>query len=188
MHIELLPGLENVIRFPIERRARPTLELLREIAPDSREVSLTALAFGLEEPPHDLRRVVDRRTAEHILNEVPSEPGEVRTAMLAGMLEPLVAAAVEACRVSHDTSCDLVAAQRLLLEAESSGSLWTEKLGERADALSVRSAELLIEAHLRYEEVEGAARAVEGALRGEPWTPYDPREVSEWLASAGPHH
>ena len=188
MHIELLPGLDNVIRFPVERRARPTLELLREIAPDSREVSLTAHAFGLEEPPHDLRHVVDRRTAEHILNVVPSEPGEVRTAMLKGMLEPLVLAAIEACRVSHDTSCDLVATQERLLTAESSGSLWTAKLGERADALSVRSAKLLIEAHLRYEEVEGAARAVQGALRGEPWTPYDPREASEWLASAGPYH
>ena len=187
MHIELLPGLENVIRFPVERRARPTLELLREIAPDSREVSLTAVAFGLEEPPHGLRHVVDRRTAEHILNVVPSEPGEVRTAMLKNMLEPLVMAAVEACRVSHDTSCDLVATQERLLAAESSGSLWAEKLGERADALSVRSAELLIEAHLRYEEVEGAARAVECALRGEPWTPYDPRETSEWLVTARPN-
>ena len=187
MHIELLPSLENMVRFPIERRARPTLELLREIAPDSREVSLTALAFGLEEPPFDLRHVVDCQTAEHILNQVPYEPGEVRTAMLKGMLEPLVLAAVETCRVSHDTSCNLVATQERLLAVESSGSLWTEKLGERADALSVRSAELLIEAHLRYEEVEGAARAVQGALRGEPWTPYDPQAVSEWLVTAHPN-
>ena len=30
--------MKNVLRFPIERRARPTLDLLREIAPDVREV------------------------------------------------------------------------------------------------------------------------------------------------------
>src|SRR5208283_3801485 len=32
MRAELLPGMTNVLRFPVERRARPTLELLREIA------------------------------------------------------------------------------------------------------------------------------------------------------------
>ena len=29
MRVELLPGMTNVVRFPLERRARPTLELLR---------------------------------------------------------------------------------------------------------------------------------------------------------------
>ena len=38
MRIDLLPGTENVLRFPVERRACPTLALLREIAPDMREV------------------------------------------------------------------------------------------------------------------------------------------------------
>ena len=31
MSVELLSGTTNVVRFPIERRARPTLELLRGI-------------------------------------------------------------------------------------------------------------------------------------------------------------
>ncbi len=68
MHIELLPGVANVIRFPVELRTRPTLGLMREIAPDCRERSLVTEAFGLEEPAHDLRHQVDRDTAEHILN------------------------------------------------------------------------------------------------------------------------
>ncbi len=38
MRVEVLPGMTNVVRFPVERRARPTLELLREIAPDVRVV------------------------------------------------------------------------------------------------------------------------------------------------------
>jgi len=38
MRIELLPGMTNVVRFPVERRARATLELLRGVAPDVREV------------------------------------------------------------------------------------------------------------------------------------------------------
>ena len=48
MNIELLPGLTNVIRFPLEERARPSCELLREIEPDIREVMSVAEAFGLD--------------------------------------------------------------------------------------------------------------------------------------------
>jgi hypothetical protein len=55
MRIELLPGLTNVIRFPVERRARPTLDLLREIAPDPREVGNVAEAFGLDNPARRLK-------------------------------------------------------------------------------------------------------------------------------------
>jgi hypothetical protein len=32
MTSDLLPGTANVVRFPVERRARPTLDLLRAIA------------------------------------------------------------------------------------------------------------------------------------------------------------
>lgn len=34
MRVELLPGMTNVVRFPVERRAQPRLELLRGIAPE----------------------------------------------------------------------------------------------------------------------------------------------------------
>jgi len=33
---ELLDGMTNVVRFPVEQRARPTIELLRDIRPDLR--------------------------------------------------------------------------------------------------------------------------------------------------------
>ena len=39
MRIELTPGMTNVVRFPIERRAKPSMDLVRDIAPDSREKS-----------------------------------------------------------------------------------------------------------------------------------------------------
>ena len=70
MRIELLPGMTNVVRFPVERRARATLELLRGIAPDVREVLSLAEAFGIEPPVHDLRERADacgfqRKAARH---------------------------------------------------------------------------------------------------------------------------
>ena len=57
--------MTNVVRFPVERRARPMLELLRGIAPDVREVLNVAEAFGMERPVPDLRERADVATAEH---------------------------------------------------------------------------------------------------------------------------
>ncbi len=185
MRIEMLPGMDNVIRFPVEERARPTLSLVREIAPDSREVSRVVESFGLDEPTHDLRHQVDRETAEHILNAVPVEPGEVRTAMLDAMLAPLVKTAVQACRAANEAAHVMMAAQQRLQAAVTSGSLWAEQLRERADQLCVTAAELLVEAHAHCEVAEGAARAIGFAQREEAWAPHDPREVGEWLASGG---
>ena len=185
MHIELLPGLDNVIRFPVERRARPTLELLRGMAPDSREVSLVALSFGLDEPPFDLRDTADRQTAEYILNEVPPEPGAGRMAVLQGMLDGVVTEAVEACRASHDASLAMAALRERAAEAKAAGSLWATQLGERADAQALRWAELVVLAQARCLEAEGASHAVECAIRGEAWAPLDSRATSEWLLSEG---
>ena len=69
MQIEMLPGTNNVVRFPVERRGRPTMELLREIAPDVREVLAIAETFELDVPLHDLRDRVDTETAQYILNQ-----------------------------------------------------------------------------------------------------------------------
>src|SRR5277367_1105326 len=43
----------NVIRFPVELRAKPSIDLLIKVAPDSREVELIAEAFGFEPPDPD---------------------------------------------------------------------------------------------------------------------------------------
>lgn len=91
MRIELLAGMMNVVRFPTERRARPTLDLLRAIAPDVREVLNLADAFGIEAPVHDLRDRVDAETAEHIVNQVPAQ-GLAREAMLRELEAPVIEA------------------------------------------------------------------------------------------------
>jgi len=62
-------------------------------------------------------------------------------------------------------------AQQVLLSAQIAGRLWLEPLRERAEALTLRTAELLIDAHTRVEEADGVARAVGFACRGDTWTP-----------------
>ncbi len=92
MRIELVTGTTNVMRFPVERRARPTLDLLREIEPDVREVLQVAESFQLPLPGAELRDAIDEEVAEHILNHVRPEPGEARLAALDAILEPVVRA------------------------------------------------------------------------------------------------
>jgi len=187
MRVELLPGMKNVLRFPIERRARATLDLLREIAPDVREVLNIAETFGMETPAHDLREQVDAATAEHIANQVPTS-GPGRAAMLAELLDPVVTAAVAACRASHDAWVEAADAQQALLRAESDELFWIEALHDRTEALTRRAAERLLVAHMRVEAAEGVARAVSIARRGEEWMPRDGRAEADALfgfAAAG---
>lgn len=175
MRIELMPGMTNVVRFPVERRARPSLDLLRDIAPDCREVSLAVESFELEldEPLFEIRDNADRETAEYILNNVRPEPGAERRAELDGILEPLVTAAVRACREAHDAAVVSTDAQMRLVKAETDGGYWMQPLEERAERCSANAVLLMVAAYVAKEKAEGAARSVRLAKCGEEWKPID---------------
>lgn len=175
MRIELLPGLTNVIRFPVERRARPTLDLLREIAPDAREVSSAIEAFGLDDPTIGLRDAVDASTAEYILNHVRAEPGSERKETLGSLLTPVLEQAVMACRKAHDAAVAAGEAQQTLLQAQTEGGYWLEPIEAEAEDLTQVAVDLLVEAHRMAEEAEGVSRAVGMAQRGETWAPVNRR-------------
>ena len=164
--------MTNVVRFPVERRAKPTLDLLHEIAPDVREVLALADAFGLEAPAPGLREQVDAATAEHILNQVP-EHGPARAATLAELEAPVIAAAVATCHAANDAALTASEARQALAAAERARGFWLDPLRERASMLSERAAALILAAHARTEEAEGVARAVSLARRGEAWAPRD---------------
>jgi hypothetical protein len=170
MRIELLPGMTNVVRFPVERRALATLELLRGIAPDVREVLSLAEAFGIEPPVHDLRERTDAATADYIAAQVPLD-APTREAMLTELERPVVERAVAACRSAHDASREASEAQQLLLGAQTAGQFWIDGLRERAQALAEQATTLLLTAHARAEEAEGVARAVGLARRVTGWAP-----------------
>ena len=81
MRYETMTLGSNVIRFPVELRAKPSIDLLIEIAPDSREVELLAEAFGFEAPDPDGRSKADRAMAEAIAKtDLPADPKERRAA------------------------------------------------------------------------------------------------------------
>jgi len=172
MRIELVAGTTNVLRFPTERRARPTIALLREIAPDSREVDQLIEAFGIDCCQYEARPAADRAMAEHILNHVPPELSSARRAVLQSLLAPLVKQAVDACREAYDAAATAAAARDFLARAQTEG-YWLAPLEARAQLRAREAARLLVEAHLAAEEAEGAARAIRMALCGEEWRPFD---------------
>ncbi len=185
MNIELLPGLTNVVRFPIELRAAPSMDVLYEIEPDSREVSLIAESYMLEMPEPDLFDQVDQETALYIaLHVLPLAPAEQKTA-LATLLDSVVMLAVAACRDADRVSKRLVRAEAELLYAKTEDGYATGLLEADANALSQQAAELLILAHRRCVEAHGVNRAVGKARRGETWAPNNLVENTEWLIAAG---
>jgi hypothetical protein len=169
--IEYLPGTENVIRFPVERRVRPTMELLREIRLDARTVLANAETMGYEAPEPDVRDRTDRSTAEHILlntstGERPSK------AFLDELLDPVVTRAVELTREAGDAVAQARAAQKAVAAARACKQE-TTWLNERASLAMFHACGRALEAHIEAEKAEGVARAVGFARRGETWRSRD---------------
>ena len=182
MNIEMLPGLTNVIRFPVEQRARPSYGLLVEIEPDIREVLNVAEAFGLEGTNPNLKDATDQETARYLAEQVLPVAGPDLNKVLDELLAPSVERAIEACRAAHMSSLRTVAAQKRLHDAKLGGSSWLGSLEDQADTSTRETAELLVAASARCQEVRGMKRAIDLARKGEPWTPYDPQaDASDWL-------
>jgi hypothetical protein len=83
MRYETLTLGGNVIRFPVELRAKPSINLLIDVAPDSREVELIAETFGFDAPDPEGRAKADRAMAERIAfpkegrhNSLALDPGQ----------------------------------------------------------------------------------------------------------------
>ena len=178
MRLDLIPGTTNVIRFPAERRAPATLELLREIAPDPRDALYTG---GLPMPDPDLRHIVDAQTAEYVLNNIRPERCPERQEALTALLVAAVTPAVFACRAAQDAAMAADAAQERVIDARIKGDSWLPGLEEKTDRLVLEAAQRFIEAHTRREEAEGVARAVGIAMRGETWAPFDLKSEAEAL-------
>jgi hypothetical protein len=168
VNIELMPGLTNVVRFPVEERTAPSMAVIYKIEPDVREVMQVVEGFFLELPDPELANQVDAETASYIAEQVlPLAPSE-RGPALDGLLRPVVATAVEACRRADQVGKRAVAAGERLALVQASGGQWLGLLERDADGLLGQSAELLVLAR-----------------RGETWTPYSTADATDWLIAAG---
>ena len=173
MRIELTPGMTNVVRFPIERRAKPSMDLVRDIAPDSREVSLVIESFGFDDDIDGVRDGADQEMADYIAHNGCRLSSSKQEADFDQSLRPFIERAVSLCREAHDASLAAVKAQRLVVEAQSEGGYWLTPLSEQASERTFYAARLLVDAHVACQRAAGASRAIEIAKRGETWAPFD---------------
>jgi hypothetical protein len=180
MQEEALFSLHNVVRFPAERLARPSLSLLREVKPDFDAVYERAAAFALEFPWREARGDADVEMAEYILNNVAPEPGSLRREALDDLLGEVISRAVTASYQWRR------AEERLHgLEASGSGLKWNEQwavelAGEANEAGEV-VVRLMIAAYTASEVAEGAGRAIGLAAAGEKWEPRDLHKEADEL-------
>jgi len=182
MRWELMRGTGNVVRFPVELVAKPTTDLLRSVAPDVREVSLVAEAFGLDEPPIEIRSASDRAMAERIAATTCwPENARAKRAALEAMLKPLLERALRMCREAREAGSRSDDAAEKLVSAELEGGYWLKPLKDASDYWAMESARRLIEAYAAAEVALGAERAVGLAIRGGAWRPFDPQEEAEAL-------
>jgi len=184
MRYETMTLGSNVIRFPVELRARPSIDLLIEVAPDSREVELIAEAFGFEAPDPDGRSKADRAMAETIAKtDLPADPKERRAAFNA-MLKPTVDRAVAACVAARQAALRSDEAGEKLASAQIEGGYWLAPLEDAADHWAVEFARLQLTAYEAAQAAHGAGRAIEFAKRDEPWRPSEVEEDVDALVAA----
>ena len=172
MQIEMVPDTDNVIRFPVELRERPSMQLLHELRPDVRVLFIQAEELGFELPRHDVRDRTDRATAEHLAGHLDAD-GRAPKQFLRELLEPLLQRAIEASRSAIRAGASAEAARRA-----ADGVHAPHALKERARWLAEQAVRLGLEAHVLAEEMGGVARAGQYADRGEPWVPRD--QDADW--------
>jgi hypothetical protein len=184
MRYETLTLGGNVIRFPVELRAKPSIDLLIDVAPDSREVELIAEAFGFEAPDPEGRAMADRAMAERIAAmDLPIDRQERRAALNA-ILKPLVDRAVAACAQARQASLRSDADNEKFAKAQMEGGYWLAPLKEAADYWAVEAARLQIVAHEAAQTAHGAGRAIEFAKRAETWRPSNAADDMNALTAA----
>jgi hypothetical protein len=184
MRYETLTLGGNVIRFPVELRAKPSIDLLIDVAPDSREVELLAEAFGFDAVDPEVQAKADRVMAERIAAMDLPVDREERRAALNEILKPLVDRAVAACAQARQASLRSDADNETFAKAQIEGGYWLAPLKEIADYWAVEAARLQIVAHEAAQTAHGAGRAIELAKRGETWRPSSAEDDMNALIAA----
>jgi hypothetical protein len=186
MRYETLTLGGNVIRFPVELRAKPSIDLLVDVAPDSREVELIAEAFGFDAPDLEGRAKADRAMAERVAEMAIDLPvdREERRAALNAILKPIVDRAVAACAEARQASLRSDADNEKFAKAQMEGGYWLAPLKEAADYWAIEAARLKIVAHEAAQMAHGAGRAIDFAKRAEAWRPSNAEDDINALIAA----
>lgn len=183
----LLDGVwvENLVRFPVERRSLPSFEMMSELAPDGRMIPHILEALDIEDYDPDLQDNADREMAESVALMKAPQNDEARRQFFGALREqavkPAIAASVEAKRVADEA----YRASRRAIDAETGDPLNAFALGRLANRFLNTSARTALRAHELCEIARGKCRALTLAEMHEPWVPFDIQEAGAWLVDEG---
>jgi hypothetical protein len=176
---------ENAVRFPVERRGRPSYEMMCYMAPDERMIPTLADAMNIEDFDQGLRDDSDREMAEYLADLVLPADRQARRQMLRGLEESALKPAISACIAAKRTADESYRACRLAIDAREADAKNASAFAGRANLRLNVSARAALEAHRLCEIARGKCRAITMAEMNEPWSPFDVREATQWLLDAG---
>jgi hypothetical protein len=174
----------NVVRFPIEARAKPTIETMLDLAPDCRMIPVMVEAFDLEEFDPDFRHSVDKETADRLSAMNLPTSLEARFEILEPISQKAITEAIATCAAAQRAADAAYEARLVALESPLPEDVNGKALHLRADRFLRASAIATLEAHRLCEAASGQARAINFFAAGEEWYPFDPKEAGEWLLDA----
>lgn len=170
MEIDHLPGTGGVVRFPVERRAKPTLLLAEELAPRSDLAAAMAdEQAGDEGRPDTLASVVDAFTT--LAETLEFSMGvEATLAHLRAMNEVQVERACTLGWAYRDAEAAAEQAQLKLRNAEAAGfDGLLDGLDEQVRRTRSEWTFRALAARAAADAARGAREALDCYERGEPW-------------------
>lgn len=170
MRLDLVPGTGGVVRFPTERRAKPTLTALCDLAP--REDLAAAMADerdGNDEAPDTLAQTVAAFTT--LLDTLEFPMGrDAALAHLRGLVAPLVAQAHALCWAYQDAEAEAEDAQAKLRAAKRSGAgAFADRLDDEVRRTRTAWTERALAARAATDAALGAQAALDWHEHGTPW-------------------
>lgn len=170
--------VENAVRFPVEKRSHPSLDVLAEVRPDYKVVAAVLEMLGRDPLDAGLKNEADDSTAEYLQKFGLGRGDQERKILIANFRESLIVEAVALC----------VEAKRFADEAYKAGTLARNAKEEkspnfsghltRANKLLNQSAKTTVEAYRLSEVVFGKCRAIDAYL------PRLSENATEWLIEA----
>ena len=155
MRYETIGLGSDVIRFPIEARAKPSLDRLSDVAPDMREVELVAEAFGFDAPDPEERDKADRAMAENSFEDRLAGRSHASPRCAGRYAEALC----RSCGRGEARQAALHSdeAGEKLTTAQIEGGHWLQPLETAANGWAVAAARIQIDAHEAAQAAHGGA-------------------------------
>ena len=143
MTVRLVSDASNVLAFPGETRARPSVELIIELAPSRSLVDTLTAERG--DPPHDAWTGFAREFAFQARTLEIGHGRDVAIIRLRGLADAHIAHAVELCRAYRDVADRMVSLEVRAAQAERVApltliALWAARAEMRGQAIAARAA------------------------------------------------